>query len=115
MALILAYKNRGIARDITIRDADGEIITPGKHDKVRVTIGRAGASPALQIVSGSPTENGSKVVKGNVSRLRLDGQDMTFTPGTYQLMIDYFDNADDQEWKHVERHTLHMLESNMES
>ena len=107
MTLILAYKSRGITRDITIKDVDGDAITPGATDSIRATITREGGTAVLTVTSGSATANGSSFTKNSpssgVNRLRLDASDLEFQPGVYSLYIDYYDNADAQEWKNVDR------------
>ena len=110
MTLVYAYKNRGITRDITIQDAAGNAITPGVNDKVRVSIGREGETPLLTVTSGTPTANGSSVTKGTKNRVRLDASDLNFAPGVYSLEVDYWDNADAQEWKVVELQTFFLEE-----
>jgi len=110
MGLILCYKNRGISKDITIQDVNGIAITPGVHDKLRITIGREGQTAELTFTSDSPTADGSSITKGATNRLRLDAADLDFDPGVYCLTIDYYDNADAQEWKIVEKQTF-VLES----
>jgi len=90
-------------RALAIKNADGETITPGSNDLVRITIGREGETAKLTVTSGTPTSNGSSVTKGASNVLRLDGGDLDFDPGTYTLKVDYFDNADSQEWKNVDR------------
>ncbi len=111
MTLIYGYKNKGLTRDITIQDADGGTITPGINDKVRATILREGEVPVLTVTSGANTVNGSSFTKGAANRLRIDASDLTFKPGTYQLQIDYFDNADAAEWKMVSVQVLHLQET----
>ena len=107
MTLILAYQDRGLTRDITIQDTDGSTITPGNNDNVRAIIGREGETPKLTVTGGSPTANGSSFTKNyaaGVNRLRLDASDLALIdPGIFTLFIDYFDNANDQEWANVER------------
>jgi hypothetical protein len=103
MALILAYKNRRLARDITILDADGITITPGSTDRVRISIGREGETALLTVDSQSPTANGSSLTKGAANRLILDADDLGFTPGTYTMLVDYYDADDGPEWKTVSR------------
>jgi hypothetical protein len=106
MSLIYCYQGRGLTRDITIQDVDGATITPGVNDKVRVSIGRAGEAPLLTVTSGAPTANGSSVTKGAANRLRLDASDLAFDPGVYSMAVEYYDNADAQEWKMVSRQVL---------
>ncbi len=107
MALILVYQDRGRSIDFTINDAAGNPITPGGSDLVRCIIGREGETPLLTVTSGSPTDNGSSVTPGTTNRLRLDAADLlVIDPGTYTLFVDFFDSADANEWKNVERETL---------
>jgi len=113
MALIVAYKNRGLTKNLTILDAAGESVTPGNNDKVRAVIAREGhrgtsdATAELSVTSGTPTDNGSAFNKNSpstgVNQLRLDASDLAFSPGVYTLFVEYFDNADAQEWKTVDR------------
>jgi len=103
MSLFFAYKNRGISKDITILDGNGNTITPGASDKVRATIKREGQTAVLTVNSDAPTANGSSFTKGASNRLRLDASDLNFAEGTYSLIIDYYDNDDTQEWKTVDR------------
>jgi hypothetical protein len=107
MTLILAYKNRGLTRDITILDVDSVTITPGGLDKLRVIIGREGKTAKLTVTSDSATSNGSSFTlnspSSGLNRLRLDASDLDFDAGVYSLIVDYFDNADSQEWKNVDR------------
>ncbi len=115
MALVLAFQNRGITRDITIQDVDGLTITPGANDQVRAIIGREGEVAKLTVASNAPTAGGSTFTKGdanNENRLRLDASDLNFEPGTYTLAIDYFDNADGAEFKNVDRQVF-VLEDDM--
>ncbi len=114
MALILAYRERGLTRDITIKDAAGDTIVPGKNDQVRVMIGRQGDDMLLTVSSDAPTANGSTLTKATATtanRLRLDAQDLVFSQGTYTMFIDYFDVADANEWKNIDRQVFVLEES----
>jgi len=116
MTLILAYQNRGLTRDITILDTDGDTITPGANDNVRAIIGREGETAQLTITGGTATANGSSFTTNSPTsgknRLRLDAADLALIdPGTYTLFIDYFDNADAQEWKNVDRQVFVLEET----
>lgn len=108
MTLILAYQSRGITRDITLLDADGETITPSGDDKVRVAIGRVGETAKLTVTSGTPTSNGSSVTLGAACRVRLDAADLTFDSGTYTFTVEYYDSGDTNEWKVVEREVFQL-------
>lgn len=106
MSLILAYKGRGLTRDITILDVNGGGITPGDSDKIRATIWRPGEAPVFTVTSDAATAAGSSFTKGAACRLRLDASDLNFEPGVYTLSIDLFDSADQDEWKVVSRQVL---------
>lgn len=104
MTLILAYKSRGITREITILDAAGDTITPGANDTIKAIVLRLGETPKLTVTSASATANGSSFTKGATCTLRLDNADLaTIDPGTYTLEIQLVDNADLQEPKVVQR------------
>lgn len=121
MSLILAYKSRGVTKDITITTAGGAVITPGANDKLRVVIGREGklgvdfADAELVVTSDAATANGSSITKNYPSetknRLRLDASDLNFEAGTYTLFVEYFDNADAQEWKNVSRQVFNLQDT----
>jgi len=108
MSMLSVYDSRGKSWDITIEDPDGETITPGDSDFVRATIKRQGQTAVLTVTSGTPTANGSLITKGAANRLRLDASDLTFEPGAYSLIVDYFDAADSSEWKLVEKQILYL-------
>lgn len=104
MTLIYGYQSRGLTRNVVIYDAAGSVVTPGSPDLVRVMIGREGETPKLSVTSGTPTANGSSVTKGSTNVVRLDAADLALIdPGVYTFFVDYFDAADDAEWKNVER------------
>lgn len=119
MALIFAYRNRGLSRDITIQDADEATIRVTANDLIRATIGRDGETPQLTVTSGTPTVAGSSFTKNvpssGVNRLRLDASDLAFEAGTYTLQIDFFDFADASEWKTVSKQVFHLESSTEES
>lgn len=114
MALIYAYQSRGITKILTIQDGAGVTIVPGNNDKIRIIIGyesKLDTDPLLVVASDAPTENGSSILKNTPSsgqnQLRLDASDLQLIPaGTYCLAVDFFDNADAQEWKNVSRQTF---------
>ena len=108
MTLIYAYKGKTETRDITIKDADGDTITPGTSDKVRVVISREGETAKLTVSSDAATANGSSITKGATNRLRLDGEDLDFSPGTYTMLVEFFDNSDSQTWKVVDLQVFHL-------
>lgn len=111
MSLFYAYRNRGITKNIVILDSAGATIAPGANDKIRAIIGRENKTAVLTVTSDAPTGNGSSFTKGSPNVLRLDASDMGMEPGSYTLFIDYFDNADAQEWKNVSRQVLYLEDS----
>ena len=52
MSLIHAYQSRGLTRDITINDVDGNAITPGTNDQIRVIIGHEAGSWNNYVATG---------------------------------------------------------------
>jgi hypothetical protein len=121
MALIHAYRHRGLTKDLTIQDAAGDAITPGVNDKIRAVIGREGllgsdlATAKLVVTSDAATANGSSFTKGGgtggSNRLRLDASDLGFAAGIYTMFVDYFDQADAAEWKNVSRQVFNLEET----
>jgi len=103
MTLVLGQKERGLTRNVEILKANGDVITPGVGDLVRVRINRQGQEDVLSVTSGTPTANGSSVTVGATNVVRLDADDLDFEPGTYTFFVEYFDNADAREWKEVDR------------
>lgn len=107
------FKNLGGTRDITIKNAAGGTIVPASSDKIRAIIGREGrlgtnfANAQFLVTSDASTAAGSSFTKNSPSsgknRLRIDAGDLDFAAGVYTLFIDYYDNADAQEWKNVDR------------
>jgi hypothetical protein len=108
MTLVFVPQGRGITRNIVILDANEDPITPDAADLVRVRIGREGQADVLSVTSGTPTANGSRVTTGATNVMRLDAQDLTFPAGTYSLWVEYFDAADAQEWKEVDRQVFEL-------
>lgn len=109
--IVSAYQNRGLTKDFTFQNTSGRVTVPGSSDLIRVLIGRIATintAPLLTVLSGSDTAAGSSFTKNTpergVHRLRLDATDLDFAPGTYSLLVDYFDAADASEWKTVSRH-----------
>lgn len=107
MSLLVAYSNRGITRDIVIKNSAGGIITPGANDRVIVTITRLGVDK-LVVDSSASTANGSSITKGAANRLRLDASDLMFTPGAYEMRVDLLDVADSNELKNVDREVFYL-------
>jgi len=105
MTLVLGQKERGLSRTIQIFDAGGEVITPGEHDLVRVRINRQGQPDVLTVTSGTPSANGSTVIKGSTNMVVLVSDDLDFAPGTYTLLVEYWDNTSAR-WMEVGRECI---------
>ena len=117
MTLVYAYRERGLTRDITILDANGDAITPGANDKVRAQLVHRGRTTALLTVSSdAATANGSSFTKSHPTstqnRLDIKPTDLTTSlvpAGVYTLAIDYYDNASSV-WRVVDRQVFGLME-----
>lgn len=111
MTLILANKKRKLIRDITIKDADSETVTPGANDVVRIKIGRIRQVPILDLDSAAQSANGSTVSKNTpssgINRVSIEQADMDLlSPGIYSFEVSLVDNADSQAIKHVDNQIM---------
>ncbi len=107
MALIYAYQDRGLEKDIQILDQDDAVIEPVEEDVVRVQIVQLGEL-LLEVSSETPTVQGSSIVKGSQNRLHLVSADLAaIEPGTYSLVVDLYDAAAEA-WKTVDRQVMHL-------
>jgi len=108
--LITASKGRGCWWEFSLTDKEGNTLSLGENDVVRIVIDREGDEPSLIISSASSTTNGSRIERseGGKWMLRLDGSDLKFAPGVYRLMVEYFDKADESEWKSVDKHVFRL-------
>jgi len=121
MSLILAYRNRGLTRDLVMEDANGDPIIPGVNDTLRIIIGHESklgtnnADAELTFTSSAPTANGSSITKSTAlpgeNRMRLDAQDLNFPAGVYTLFFDLFDVADASEFKNISRQVFSLQET----
>lgn len=108
MSLIHVNKNLGRTLRLTAMDEDG-VVVPGANDKLRVRILRTGQPEKMNFTSDAPTDNGSSVTKDTVNganTVRLDASDLTFPAGIYSFFFELFDNADNSEWKLIDRQVL---------
>ena len=121
MALIFAYKDRGLTKELTINNADDTVYTPQANDVLRVVIGHEGklgtnfADAQFHVTSTAPTVAGSRITKnqdaqGNVlngtNTLRLDASDLNFSAGVYTLFFSLTDNSDAQDEKTISREVM---------
>ena len=107
MSLILAQKKRKLIRDIVIKDADGDTVTPGANDVVRIKIGRVRQAPILDLDSAAASANGSTITKGASNRVQIVQADMDLlSPGVYSFEVSLVDNADARAIKHVDSQVM---------
>ena len=107
MTLILAHKGRQLTRDLTMLDADGDMVSPGANDVVRVKVSRTGQTLILDLDSVEASANGSTVTKNTpsagVNRVKIVPADMSLlSAGVYSFELSLVDNADSQRIKHVD-------------
>ena len=107
MTLTVGRKKRKVTRDITMTDVDGDTVSPGANDVVRVKIGRTGQIPVLDLDSAAASNNGSTITKdtpsAGVNRLAVVEDDMDLlSVGVYTMEVSLVDNADSEAIKHVE-------------
>jgi len=101
MSVVHAYQNRELARNITMQDANGDTVVPAANDILRVTIKRIGETAKLTVTSEEATSNGSSIDLSSTSLLTIMPDDLTFDPGIYSFIIDYYDTSADV-WKSVD-------------
>lgn len=119
MALIHIHRGRGISKEITILDGDGDTVTPGANDVLRIKIGYEGlldSAPILSFASNSASANGSTITKNSpssgINTMRLDDADTALIPaGVYTLSVELVDNADSNDLKQVSRQVFSVEES----
>lgn len=99
---ITHYSGRTCAYDITLTDANGDDIVLSGGDKIRAKIWREDDTPLLDLVSGTPTANGSSVSATNPTRLNLHQDDVQFTPGIYSIEVAIVDASESSAIKHAD-------------
>lgn len=101
--------SRDCERTYTITDADGNNVTIGAGDVVRVKIGRSGEAPILDLSSKANTVNGSSVSAANPSAVVIRAADLnrtSFHPGVYDLEVAVVDDSDDDKIKFAGHHVF---------
>ena len=98
MALILAQQSRERTLDLQAKDEDGDVVSLGANDVVRVKIGRRRQTPILDLDSAANSANGSSITKNspsaNFARVLIHEDDMALLePGTYSFEFAIYDNA----------------------
>jgi hypothetical protein len=99
---IVAKQGRTCIFQVTLKDADGDNITIASGDKIRIKIGKLGETPQLDLVSGTNTVNGSSVTAANPTTVRLDQDDLDFTPGIYDIESGLVDASDSGSLLHAD-------------
>lgn len=107
---VIAERARSSSHDIRMGEADGDDVTIGVGDKVRVKVVRGKATPLLDIVS-SGGSTASTCTAANPTRLALHQSEMTFPAGLYDLEVLVVDAADSSKIKRAEKGILHVRES----
>jgi hypothetical protein len=76
-------------------DVSGAAVTLAAGDKVRAKLWREDATtPLLDLVSGTPTANGSSVTAANPTRLTVNQSDASWAPGIYSIEVAIVDAGD---------------------
>lgn len=102
---ITAYQSRATTETITLRDADGVAITLLSADRIRIKVGRAGKTPILDILGGTPMSGGTTINNANPATLKLYAADLgnqAIKPGVYEIEAMVIDTADSNRLKHAE-------------
>lgn len=95
---------------ITIGDASGDDSVVAANDIVRVKIGRLGDTPLLEVESDTATANGSSTTAANPTVLSIEGADLSFPAGIYEVEADILDTSESK-IKKAERGIFQLRES----
>lgn len=95
---------------ITIGEADGDDATVAANDIVRAKIGRIGDTPLLEVESDEETDNGSTITAANPTTLSIEGADLDFPAGIYEVEISIWDTSEER-IKKAERGIFQLRES----
>lgn len=100
---ITHYRNRTCEYDLTITDANGNTVVLYSGDKIRLKIWRQqDGKLMLDLVSGTPTDNGSSVTAANPTRFKAAQDDVDWTPGIYDLEVLITDASDSDRVRHAD-------------
>lgn len=107
--LIVAYKNRALVKTLTLKDKDGDAITLGSGDVIRVKIGHAGSTPLLDLNSTTATSGGSSLTFANPTTMFLHQTDMnSLSPGRYDIEVSLVDHSQSDAIKMAEKGVFHL-------
>ena len=95
---------------ITIGEADGDDAVVAASDIVRVKIGRLGDTPLLEVQSDVATANGSVTTAANPTVLSIEGPDLPFKAGIYEVEASIWDTNEGR-LKKVERGVFQLRDS----
>ena len=95
---------------VTIGEADGDDATVSPTDVVRIKIGRLGDAPLLEVESDAATANGSQCTAANPTVVSIEGPDLTFKAGFYEVEASIWDENEGR-MKKVERGVFELRDS----
>lgn len=106
------YADRSGEYDITISDADGTTVPLYSGDQVRLKIYReSDCKLMLDLISGTPTSNGSSLTRANPTRFKVDQDDVDWTPAIYEIEVLLVDASDADRTKHADMGVFVLHES----
>lgn len=104
MLYITAHKGRSTRFAATLTDNNGDVAAIGSSDAIRLKIGKAGETPALDLSTAAATANGSSMTLANPTTILLAQGDMAaLSPGVYDAEMAVVDDSDEDRIKHVQR------------
>jgi hypothetical protein len=107
---ITAFKQHHTRYALSILDANAALIPIDTSNVVRVKIGKDNQIPILDINSTAATANGSSVTNVNPLILVIDQDDVTFTPGIYDMELLVMDDATGDSITHI-AHGIFVLQA----
>lgn len=108
---VRAEKSRDSDHTITMGASDGTDVSVATNDNVRLKIGRAGATPVLDLSSAAATSAGSVLTAANPTNLKLVAADLSFKAGLYDLEVSVVDKSDSNRIKHAEKGVFHLIDT----
>jgi predicted RNA methylase len=90
---IQAFRFRDVRYEVTMLDADGDVISIDSTNVLKMKIGKKGLTPHLELSSVSSSARGSQIVLGNPFGIILTSADLQFAAGIYDVEILVLDNA----------------------
>lgn len=110
------YRNRTSVLTLSLTTSDGETnVAVDAGDTVRYKVFRRGDdTPLLELVSGTPTANGSSVTVDDATApaavtVLIDQDDAGLTAGVYGAEYGLVDSSDSDRYKHVHRGLMNVI------